>query len=60
MAVEYGDDVARGFRQGEGLMGRDALSTLIERCPTLSLVGDGERIKPFFLWGRKTLPVKVG
>jgi len=42
------------------LEARTALSTLIERCPTLSLVGDGERIKPFFLWGRKTLPVKVG
>jgi cytochrome P450 len=41
------------------LEARTALATLVERFPTLSLVGDGERIKPFFLWGRKTLPVQV-
>ena len=40
--------------------GRVALDTLVRRCPDLSLVGDGERIRPFFLWGRKTLPVKKG
>jgi len=39
---------------------RTAIATLVRRCPKLSLVSDGERIKPFFLWGRKTLPVKVG
>lgn len=39
---------------------RIALSTLVRRCPNLSLIDDGERIKPFFLWGRKRLPVKVG
>lgn len=42
------------------LEGRTALSTLIRRFPDLSLVGDGERIKPFFLWGRRRLPVRRG
>ena len=40
--------------------GRIALSTLLRRFPTLSLVNDGERIKPFFLWGRTRLPVRIG
>lgn len=39
---------------------RVALETLVRRAPDLELVGDGERIKPFFLWGRKTLPVRRG
>ena len=34
-----------------------ALSMLIARAPTLQLVNDGERIAPFFLWGRRRLPV---
>ena len=39
---------------------RIALAALVKRYPNLSLIDDGERIKPFFLWGRKRLPVKVG
>lgn len=42
------------------LEGRTALSTLLRRFPKLSLVDDGERIKPFFLWGRQHLPVRIG
>lgn len=42
------------------LEGRTALSTLIRRFPDLSLIGDGDRIKPFFLWGRRRLPVRKG
>ncbi len=34
-----------------------ALRALAEQIPQLSLVSDGERIAPFFLWGRKTLPL---
>lgn len=34
-----------------------ALSVLRERLPDLRLVGPGERIGPFFLWGRSRLPV---
>ena len=34
-----------------------ALAALLERLPDLSLIDDGERIAPFFLWGRKRLPV---
>ena len=41
------------------LEGRTALSTLIRRFPKLSLEDDGERIKPFFLWGRRRLPVRT-
>ena len=40
------------------LEARTALKALTERFPNLSLVNDGDRIKPFFLWGRRTLPVK--
>jgi cytochrome P450 len=36
---------------------RAALSSLLERFPTLRLLNDGERIAPFFLWGRHHLPV---
>ena len=39
---------------------RTALAALVRRFPKLSLVDDGERIKPFFLWGRKLLPVRAG
>ncbi len=34
-----------------------ALQALIERLPDLQLLGPGERIAPFFLWGRRKLPV---
>ena len=34
-----------------------ALLALIERLPDLQLLGPGERIAPFFLWGRRKLPV---
>ena len=34
-----------------------ALRALIERMPRLKLLGQGARIAPFFLWGRKQLPV---
>jgi len=34
-----------------------ALNALARRLPELRLVGPGERITPFFLWGRRTLPV---
>ena len=34
-----------------------ALRALIARTPDLQLLGTGERIAPFFLWGRRKLPV---
>ncbi|HCC43112.1 MAG TPA: cytochrome P450 [Gammaproteobacteria bacterium] len=34
-----------------------ALRLLLEKLPNLRLVNNGERIGPFFLWGRKTLPL---
>jgi cytochrome P450 len=34
-----------------------ALRALIERIPELKLLDSGERIGPFFLWGRRKLPV---
>lgn len=34
-----------------------ALETLSRRLPKLRLEGDGERIAPYFLWGRRHLPV---
>ena len=37
---------------------RTALTTLLGRYPDLDLIDSGERIKPFFLWGRRTLPVR--
>ena len=37
-----------------------ALQALVERFPTLSLVDPGERITPFFLWGRRRLPLRIG
>lgn len=35
-----------------------ALARLAARLPNLELAGDGERIAPFFLWGRRKLPVR--
>lgn len=34
-----------------------ALQVLLERTPALKLAGASERIAPFFLWGRRRLPV---
>ena len=34
-----------------------AFKTLIGVLPNLSLISEGERIAPFFLWGRRKLPV---
>ncbi len=34
-----------------------ALQVLLERTPALQLAGPSERIGPFFLWGRRHLPV---
>ena len=34
-----------------------ALSALLKKMPDLRLLGSGERIAPFFLWGRRRLPV---
>jgi cytochrome P450 len=40
------------------LEARVAVRTLCERLPSLSLVDDGQRIAPYFLWGRSHLPVR--
>ncbi len=37
-----------------------ALRALLERFPKLSLASSGERIAPFFLWGRRRLPLRIG
>lgn len=37
-----------------------ALRAIIDHSPDLSLIDPGERIPPFFLWGRKRLPVASG
>ncbi len=37
-----------------------ALRALLARFPRLSLIGPGERIAPFFLWGRRRLPLRIG
>ena len=42
------------------LEARTALRALTTRFPDLTLVDRGERIKPFFLWGRRRLPVRRG
>ena len=34
-----------------------ALRALVARCPNLRLVNSGQRITPWFLWGRRLLPV---
>lgn len=36
-----------------------ALRVLLQRLPHLTLEGPGERIAPFFLWGRSALPLRV-
>lgn len=36
-----------------------ALRILGERLPNLHLLGPGERIAPFFLWGRRKLPLAI-
>lgn len=41
------------------LEGRTAVATLVRRLPNLKLKDDGERIRPFFLWGRRRLPAKT-
>jgi cytochrome P450 len=40
------------------LEARTALRALTTRFPDLRLIDRGERIKPFFLWGRRRLPVR--
>lgn len=37
-----------------------ALKALVQQMPDLRLLADGERIAPFFLWGRSKLPVAWG
>ncbi|MEE2682734.1 MAG: cytochrome P450 [Actinomycetota bacterium] len=39
------------------LEARLALKEVVERFPKLRLAGDPERIEPFLLWGRRSLPV---
>jgi cytochrome P450 len=41
------------------LEARIALERLVVRYPDLTLVDAGERIAPFFLWGRRRLPVRT-
>lgn len=41
------------------LEGRIALTRLVTRFPDLTLLDAGERIAPFFLWGRRRLPVRA-
>jgi cytochrome P450 len=41
------------------LEGRIALTRLVARFPDLTLLDAGERIAPFFLWGRRRLPVRA-
>ena len=40
------------------LEARIAMAALINRMPQLALLNRGERIAPFFLWGRRKLPVR--
>ena len=42
------------------LEARSALLALVRHFPRLELVNAGERITPFFLWGRRHLPVRSG
>ncbi len=42
------------------LEARTALTALVRRFPDLRLESTGGRIKPFFLWGRRRLPVRRG
>ena len=39
------------------LEAKSALTALFDHFAELTLLGDGERIAPFFLWGRKSLPL---
>ena len=39
------------------LEARLALAALVRRAPGLRLAGPTTRIEPFFLWGRRSLPV---
>ena len=40
------------------LEARIAMQALVSRIPALNLINRGERIAPFFLWGRRKLPVR--
>ena len=40
------------------LEGEIALRALATRLPDITLAGPGERIAPFFLWGRRRLPIR--
>ena len=42
------------------LEARIAMQALVSRIPALNLINRGERIAPFFLWGRRKLPVRRG
>lgn len=42
------------------LEAKTSLEALRDRFPNLRLAGDGERIGPFFFWGRRKLPVRNG
>jgi cytochrome P450 len=42
------------------LEARSALLALVRHFPRLELVNPGDRIAPFFLWGRRHLPVRSG
>ena len=54
-------DVLRGDLQVRAAsLVYSALLALVQRFPDLRLVDEGTRIKPFFLWGRRTLPVTRG
>ena len=41
------------------LEARTTLRVLLQRLPHLGPEGPGERIAPFFLWGRRALPLRV-
>ncbi len=36
-----------------------AFTAIRQKLPNLKLLGQGERIAPFFLWGRRKLPVQI-
>ena len=38
---------------------RIAFAALIDELPNLTIVNEGERIAPYFLWGRRKLPVRT-
>ena len=41
------------------LEARIAFEKLVVKMPSLKLLNKGERIPPFFLWGRSQLPVTL-